>query len=94
MIFGRCAIEMHLAQVLASMELLELQQRVALACGADPGGQFGPGRWSPHITLARHVPSDHVGKAVSVLGSRGELDATITRCRRWDGQRRIAWWLT
>jgi len=88
---GRCIL---VRQVLASMGLLELQQRVALACGADPEGQFGPGRWSPHITLARHVPSDHVGKAVSALGSRGELDATITRCRRWDGQRRIAWWLT
>ena len=88
---GRCIL---VRQVLASMELLELQQRVALACGADPGSQFGPGRWSPHVTLARHLPIDHVVMAVCVLGSRGELDATITRCRRWDGQRRIAWWLT
>jgi 2'-5' RNA ligase len=87
---GRCIL---VRQVLASVELLELQQRVALACGADPAGQFGRGHWSPHVTLARRVPSDQVGKAVSVLGSRGELDARIERCRRWDGKRRIAWWL-
>jgi 2'-5' RNA ligase len=88
---GECILVRHVA---ASVELLELQQRVARACKADPDGQFGPGRWSPHVTLARRVSSDHVGKAVSVLGSRGELDATIQRCRRWDGRRHIAWWLT
>jgi 2'-5' RNA ligase len=88
---GRCIL---VRQVLASVELLELQRRVALACGADPAGQFGRGHWSPHVTLARRVPSDQLGKAVSVLGSRGELDARIERCRRWDGKRRIAWWLT
>ena len=95
MIFGPRKGECILVrQVAASVELLELQQRVARACKADATGQFGPGRWSPHITLARRVSSDHVGKAVSVLGSGGELDATIQRCRRWDGRQRVAWWLT
>jgi 2'-5' RNA ligase len=88
---GECIVVRHVA---ASVELLELQQMVARACEATRDGQFGPGRWSPHVTLARRVSSDHVGKAVSVLGSRGELDATIQRCRRWDGRRHIAWWLT
>jgi 2'-5' RNA ligase len=87
---GECIL---VRQVLASVELLELQQRVAIACEADPAGQFGRGRWSPHVTMARRVPTDHIGKALSVLGSRGELDATIARCRRWDGKRRTAWWL-
>jgi 2'-5' RNA ligase len=95
MIFGpRNGTCILVRQVLASVELLQLQQRVALACEADPKGQFGAGRWTPHITLARRVRSDDVGKAVSVLGSHGELDATIQRCRRWDGKRRTAWWLT
>ena len=88
---GECILVRHVA---ASVELLELQQRVALACRADPEGQFGRGRWSPHVTLARRIPSDRVGKVVRVLGSRGELDATISRCRRWDGKRRTAWWLS
>jgi 2'-5' RNA ligase len=95
MIFGpRNGVCILVRLVLASIELLELQHRIAVACEADPEGQFGPGRWSPHITLARRIPSDDVGKAVSVLGSRGELDARIQRCRRWDGNRRTAWWLT
>jgi 2'-5' RNA ligase len=88
---GTCIL---VRQVLASVELLQLQQRVALVCEADPKGQFGAGRWSPHVTLARRVLSDDVGKAVSVLGSHGEVDARIQRCRRWDGNRRTAWWLT
>lgn len=88
---GECILVRHVS---ASVELLELQQRVARACGADPEGQFGSGRWSPHVTLARRVLSDHVGKAVKILGSRGELEATVERCRRWDGRRRTAWWLT
>ena len=95
MIFGpRNGTCILVRQVLASVELLQLQQRVALACEADPKGQFGAGRWSPHVTLARRVLSDDVGKAVSVLGSHGEVDARIQRCRRWDGKRRTAWWLT
>jgi len=88
---GSCIL---VRQVLPSVELLELQHRIAVACEADPEGQFGSGRWSPHITLARRIPSDDVGKAVMVLGSRGELDARIQRCRRWDGNRRTAWWLS
>jgi 2'-5' RNA ligase len=88
---GECILVRHVA---ASVELLELQQRVALVCRADPEGQFGRGRWSPHVTLARRIPSDHVGKVVRVLGSLGELDAIISRCRRWDGRRRTAWWLS
>jgi 2'-5' RNA ligase len=95
MIFGPRKSESILVRhVAASVQLLELQQQVARACAADPTGQFGQGRWSPHVTLARRVSSDHLGKAVTVLGSHGELDATIQRCRRWDGRRRIAWWLT
>ena len=95
MIFGpRNGTCILVRQVLASVVLLQLQQRVALACEADPKGQFGAGRWSPHVTLARRVLSDDVGKAVSVLGSYGEVDARIQRCRRWDGNRRTAWWLT
>jgi 2'-5' RNA ligase len=88
---GECIL---VRQVPASVELLQLQQQVAVACEADPAGQFGRGHWSPHVTLARRLPSDQVGKAVRVLGSRGEVQATIERCRRWDGRRRIAWWLS
>jgi 2'-5' RNA ligase len=89
---GRCILVRH---VTASLELLELQQRVAQACGAEPDGQFGPGHWSPHVTLARGVAVDQLGVAATALARpRTDLVAKVRRCRRWDGKRRIAWWLT
>jgi 2'-5' RNA ligase len=89
---GRCILVRH---VPASTELLELQQRVATACKADSAGQFGPGRWSPHVTLARGVAADQLGTAARTLGrSAKDVVSRIRQCRRWDGNRRTAWWLT
>ena len=75
--------------------VVSLQQRIALACEADPKGQFGAWALEPpcHAGASQSL-SDDVSKAVSVLGSHGEVDARIQRCRRWDGNRRTAWWLT
>jgi 2'-5' RNA ligase len=80
-------------QVVASRELLRLQEDVARVCGASPEGQFGPGRWSPHVTLARRVPVGQVGAVLTALGELTELDAVSRDCRRWDGDRREAWTL-
>jgi 2'-5' RNA ligase len=82
-------------QVTASLELLELQSRVASACLADPTGQFGPGRWTPHVTLARRVPLSQVPDALEALGPSADrpVSVRITRCRRWDGTRKTAWML-
>ena len=81
-------------QVLPSRELLELQARVAAVCGADPAGHFGPGRWTPHVTLARRVPSEQVSPVLAALGELPELEATVRRCRRWDSDRRETWEIT
>lgn len=79
-------------QVLPSVELLELQQRVAPWCGAPQHGQFGPGRWSPHVTLARRVPAEDMFMVLRVL--TGEpISATVTGCRRWDGRAKRDWLL-
>jgi 2'-5' RNA ligase len=82
-------------QVTPSMDLLRLQAQVAEICGAATDGQFGPGRWSPHVTVARRLPTDQVGRALDVLdgGVDRPLRARITRCRRWDGTRRVDWLL-
>ena len=79
-------------QVLATVALLSLQRRVAACCGANQYGQFGPGRWSPHVTLARRVPADRLSAAVWLLGDRA-VAARVSRCRRWDGDARTAWLL-
>jgi 2'-5' RNA ligase len=93
MIFGpRHGRFILVRQVTASAELLSLQARVAEGCGADPHGQFGPGRWSPHITLARRVPTERAGDVLEALGRSGDRStlARVTRCRRWDGTRKTA----
>jgi 2'-5' RNA ligase len=78
-----------------SAALGRLQRRVAEVCSASPGGQFGDGRWSPHITLARRVAVHQVGPALAVLGDApAELAATVRQARRWDGDRKRAWWLS
>lgn len=38
-------------QVTPSVPLLQLQEQVAAVCGAEADGQFGAGRWAPHVTL-------------------------------------------
>ena len=95
---GSCIL---VRSVVPSAGLLALQRDVARVCGADSAGQFGAGRWTPHLTLARRIRTAQVGAAVEALsspaergGSVDELGSTVRRCRRWDGDRKTAWWLT
>jgi len=81
-------------QVVPSVELLRLQQGVAEICGANRHGQFGPGRWSPHVTLARRIDATRVGAALTELGVAEDVATSVRDCRRWDGDARVAWWLT
>lgn len=82
-------------QVVPTAELLELQAAVAEACGADPGGHFGPGRWSPHVSIARRVVAPQLPELLSTLASRSAVGsrAEITGCRRWDSEVRRTWLL-
>lgn len=81
-------------QLVGSVPLLQLQADVAARCGALRGGQFGPGRWTPHVTLARRIAAHQVGPALQVLeAASDDLPARAVRCRRWDGEARTAWWL-
>ena len=81
--------------VIASVELLALQSAVAGLCGADPDGQFGSGRWTPHVTLARRVPLGALGAVVAALDRTADrpVATRVTRCRRWDGTAKAAWLL-
>ena len=81
-------------QVVTSPALLALQERVARACGLEADSHFAPGRWSPHATLARRVPVDALGAVVTALGEVPELAASAGRCRRWDGDAKVAWDVT
>ena len=80
-------------QVVPSVELLTLQQTVSRVCGASRHGQFGPGHWSPHVTLARRMSAAQVGPALAELGPVEVVSSSVRYCRRWDGDARVAWWL-
>lgn len=83
-----------------SAELLQLQARVlsALDVAVDPHGTFGPGRWTPHVTLARRLTADQVARALEALAaptaSGGpELPGRLIRARLWDIQAKREHWL-
>lgn len=78
-------------QVVASAALLDLQAQVARWSGVEPDSHFAPGRWSPHVTLARRVPVDRLSEVVATLGQVPDLSATVRVCRRWDGDAKVAW---
>ena len=80
--------------VIATSALLDLQRAVAEVCGADPRGQFGPGRWTPHLTLARRVGPHQLAASLAVLGAADGVTTRITECRRWDSEARRDWSLT
>lgn len=94
LVFGprrdRCILVHHVS---VTPELLALQTAVAERCGADPAGHFGPGGWTPHVTLARRLPTESVGLALRVLGEPS-IVARSRSCRRWDGDARRTWSLT
>jgi 2'-5' RNA ligase len=52
-------------QVVVSAELLDLQRQIADICAASPDGQFGSGRWTPHVTLAPRIPGERVRRTSS-----------------------------
>jgi len=80
-----------------SRELLDLQARVTDAVDdpLDPHRTFGPGRWTPHVTLARRLSADQVAAALNALGEVGPLSGRLVRARRWDmGARQERWLAT
>lgn len=79
--------------VVPTAELLRLQQSVAAAMVGAPDipDQVRPGRWTPHVTIARGLGSRQVGEALAVLGRARPLDGTIESVRRWDPNAGRTW---
>ncbi|GAA2740964.1 2'-5' RNA ligase family protein [Terrabacter aerolatus] len=79
--------------VVPSAELLRLQASVAAAMVGAPDvpDQVRPGRWTPHVTLARGLGSRQVGEALAVLGGTRALDGAVESVRRWDPDAGRTW---
>ncbi|MGH3473724.1 MAG: 2'-5' RNA ligase family protein [Aeromicrobium sp.] len=91
---GRSSVLVRL--VVPSAALLELQATVSEALRKCPGvpDTMAPGRWTPHVTLARRVGSADLATAVDVLGGRTSAKGFVAGMRRWDGDARRAWALS
>lgn len=74
--------------VIASAALLELQASVVAALGeeaVDPHGQFAPGAWTPHVTLARRLVPGDLGAVLEVAGEEpADLIGRAVALRQWD----------
>lgn len=81
--------------VVPTAGLLRLHATVAgvLAGCPAPTTLLDPGRWTPHVTLARGLREDQLGAALAVCAGE-EVDGTAVAARRYDGDTRTDWLLT
>jgi hypothetical protein len=81
--------------VVPSTPLLELHTALADAMVAAPDvpEPMRPGRWTPHVTLARGLGSRQVGEALAVLGRARPIDGAIESVRRWNPVSERSWTL-
>ncbi|RPA63547.1 2'-5' RNA ligase family protein [Gordonia oryzae] len=98
-VFGHGARRVLARLIVPSAELLSVHAsivRVGAALTADNHGQESlfahtrPGSWTPHLTVARRIGLDKIGRALETLDSVHPADtATITGVRRWDGDAKV-----
>ena len=88
---GRSSVLVRL--VVPSVPLLDLQATVWKTLQGCPGmpDTMAPGRWTPHVTLARRVGSSDLSTAVDLPGGQTSAEGTVAGMRRWDGDARRAW---
>ncbi|PRC41882.1 hypothetical protein C6A85_000000113360 [Mycobacterium sp. ITM-2017-0098] len=92
MLFGAGPSVTLVRLVVPSAELLALHADVHRVClphmteGTLPHAD--PGKWTPHVTLARRVPRDLLAAAVSVPSVTHDIPARAVGLRHWDGDRR------
>ena len=82
--------------VVAQTPLLALHTATATAVKDCPGvpQYLVPGRWTPHVTLARGLSPAQVALALETLGQVEPLSGSIVHLRRWDSEQRRAWLMT
>lgn len=95
LLFGTGGRIVLVRMVVATAALLTLHREVTTALAGCPGqvAQLAPGRWVPHVTLARRMDPDVLPAALEVLAEVGHdaLDAHATTMRRWDSDAKQAW---
>ncbi|WAC55744.1 2'-5' RNA ligase family protein [Gordonia sp. SL306] len=87
--------------VVPSTELLSVHAQtirlVADHLGDGGAGDIGPammphsapGRWTPHVTLARRLDPEQLTRALAALDPRATIDGSFVGLRHWDGDAKI-----
>lgn len=78
-------------QVVVDRALLDLHDGVAAAVGGGGSPLTLPGRWVPHVSIARGVRDEQLPAVLGLLATTPPYAATATRLRRWDQAARQAW---
>ncbi|MFD6224771.1 2'-5' RNA ligase family protein [Nocardia asteroides] len=76
--------------VVVTADLLDLQRRVHEMVEPCPGvpATMRPDAWTPHVTLARRVPPERLGPAITAVAADHDFPAVVVGIRRWDGEAR------
>ncbi|BBX61187.1 hypothetical protein MSAS_03610 [Mycobacterium saskatchewanense] len=79
--------------VVPTPALLDLHAQVHGACRGElepePAPNSLPGRWTPHVTLARRVEGPALGRALAVGGRPQEIAGCFAALRRWNGDEKV-----
>jgi hypothetical protein len=90
LLFGRSRVVLA-RLVVPSAELIDVHAEVHRLClpHLHPGPMENvlPGHWTPHVTMARRVDPDQVGRALQIVGK--EMAGSVVGLRRWDGDEKL-----
>ncbi len=88
-LFGRANL-VFARIVVPTSELLALHAEVHRLClphlEPKPMANSLPGQWTGHVTLARRVGGNQLGRALRIAGRPAQLDGRFAGLRRWDGK--------
>ncbi|MEE3852573.1 2'-5' RNA ligase family protein [Gordonia sp. LSe1-13] len=82
--------------VVPSTELLSVHAQTARLAGDHVGDDesammphSAPGRWTPHVTLARRLDPEQLREALTVLDGRALITGEFVGIRHWDSDAKV-----
>jgi 2'-5' RNA ligase len=89
LVFGRSQVILT-RLVVPTAQLLALHDDVYRLClphvAPEPMANSIPGQWTAHVTMARRVHGNQLGRALRVAGRPSEIKGRIVGLRRWVGE--------
>jgi hypothetical protein len=92
LVFGRSEVILT-RLVVPTADLLAVHGEVYRLClphvAPEPMSNSMPGQWTAHVTLARRVRGNQLGRALRVAGRPSEIKGSVVGLRRWDGNKKV-----